>query len=391
MSEVMLENVGKIYPNGVPAVRDLNLTVAAGEMITLIGPSGCGKTTTLRLIAGLEEPTEGVLRLNGQIANGLPPRARDVALVFQKHNLYPHLTVRRNLSFGLRLRHPEGRLGRWTVGWLRPGRRAEMRQWDGVIAERVAEAARVLELEDVLERRPRQLSGGQQQRVALGRALVRRPAIWLLDEPLSHLDAPLRAELRRQLHLLHRRLGATMIYVTHDQLEAMTLGQRLVVMNHGEVQQVGPPEEVYWRPRNRFVAGFVGWPPMNFVDGRLVTEEGRLWFGAGDVKVPVAGGDLAGGRLPEKGFVTLGIRPEQAALASGNQATATVTMEVALVEPLGSASLVTCQRGDWRLTALDGRMAPAVGRMVEVRLDMSKAFYFDTITGLTLNGKAPEG
>lgn len=387
MSEIILEHVTKVYPNGVAAIRDLSLTVAPGEMITLVGPSGCGKTTTLRLIAGLEQPTSGRIRLGGRPANALPPRDRNVALVFQKHNLYPHLTVRANLAFGLRLAHPAGWLARWLAR-LRPGQLAELRRWDQVIADRVSEAAGMLDLGDVLDRLPAQLSGGQQQRVALGRALVRRPAVWLLDEPLSNLDVPLRAELRRQLHLLHRQVKATMIYVTHDQLEAMTLGQRLVVMSEGVVQQVGPPEEVYGRPRNRLVAGFIGWPPMNFVAGRLQSEDGRLWFTADGRRLPLAR-EWSGAH---DRAVTLGVRPEHLEVPAREGTEAVLTMPLALVEPLGGDALATFQDGAWRVTArVDRRQVGADGQMIQVGFPMSQAHLFDDATGLALGMGGPAG
>ncbi len=395
MSEVVLEHVTKIFPNGVAAVRDLSLTVAPGELLTLVGPSGCGKTTTLRLIAGLEQPTSGTIRLAGRPANALPPRDRDVALVFQKHNLYPHLTVRRNLAFGLRLAHPAGLLRR-GLARLRPGRLADLYHWNQVIADRVKESAEVLGLDDVLDRLPAQLSGGQQQRVALGRALVRRPALWLLDEPLSNLDIPLRAELRRQLHLLHRRLKATMIYVTHDQLEAMTLGQRLVVMSEGVVQQVGPPEEIYRRPCNRLVAGFIGWPPMNFMAGRVQTENGRLWFSADGHKLPLSREWSAADWVPKGGEVTLGIRPEHLQIPAREGTEATLAMQVVLVELLGSEALATLQCGAWRVTArINFRSFPNLGSLAEgqtmtVGFPMSQAHVFDNATGLALR-TAPAG
>ena len=391
MSEIILEHVTKIYPNGVAAVRDFSLTVAPGEMVTLVGPSGCGKTTTLRLIAGLEQLTHGSIQLAGRLANALPPRDRNVALVFQKHNLYPHLTVRANLAFGLRLAHPAGRLARWLAR-LRPGRLADLRRWDQVIADRVSEAAGMLGLEGVLDRLPAQLSGGQQQRVALGRALVRRPAVWLLDEPLSNLDIPLRAELRRQLHLLHRQVKATMIYVTHDQLEAMTLGQRLVVMSEGVVQQVGPPEEVYGRPRNRMVAGFIGWPPMNFVAGRLQNGEGRLWFSAGGRRLPLPPECFRAGRLSDAQAVTLGIRPENLEVPAREGTEAALAMQLTLVEPLGGDALATFQNGAWRVTArVDRRQVGADGQTVEVGFPMSQAHLFDDATGLALGTGGPAG
>jgi multiple sugar transport system ATP-binding protein len=392
MAEVVLDHVTKVFPSGVTAVRDLSLTVRDGEFVTFVGPSGCGKTTTLRLIAGLEEPTAGAIRLGGRVANRLPPRERDVALVFQRHSLYPYLNIRGNLAFGLRLRHSAGWLARLVYRLLRPARYAEVLKWEEVIAERVAQAAHLLDLADALERLPAELSGGQQQRAALGRALVRQPAVFLLDEPLSHLDARLRAEMRRQLHLLHRRLQATMIYVTHDQIEAMTLGERLVVLDHGILRQAGPPTLVYRHPRNRFVAEFLGWPPMNFLDGQLAKEDERLYFVGGPLKFLVPADQQVDLGCAVGSSVTLGIRPEHVSWAVAGGGGAIVAAEVIVIEPLGSDCLATFQNREWRFTAkMDGRCVPAVGQTVEVAMDMQQAHWFDQASGLALRGSDPGG
>jgi multiple sugar transport system ATP-binding protein len=375
MANIILEHVTKTFPSGITAVRDLCLTVADREFVALVGPSGSGKTTILRLIAGLEQPTTGTIELGGCLANHLPPRRRDVALVFQRHSLFPYLSVRQNLAFGLRLRQPVG----WLNRWLRP---AEVHRRRLQIEERVAEAARWLDLEDVLDRYPAQLSGGQQQRVALGRAVVRQPGIFLLDEPLSHLDARLRADMRRQLHLLHQQLQATIVYVTHDQAEAMTLGQRLLVMHQGVLEQAGPPAAVYEHPRNRFVAGFLGWPPMNLVDGSLRCDLGRVFFAAGPQRVPLPqynNGDCGSARERP---VTLGVRPEHVALASEAPAAGRLALQVGLVEPLGGQCLVTFQGEGWRLTAkMGGRLELEVGQRVEVALDTEHLHLFDQASG----------
>jgi len=381
MAEVALEHVGKVYPNGVRALHDLSLSVADGELVVLVGPSGSGKTTTLRLIAGLDDPSSGSIRIGGRVVNDLPPRKRDVAMVFQRHSLYPHLSVGGNLAFGLRMRQGAGRVSGllWRLVW--PARYADSRLAEQQIGERVAQAAVMLGLEEVLDRLPGQLSGGQQQRTALGRALVRQPAVFLLDEPLSNLDAPMRAEIRRELHLLHGRLRATMIYVTHDQIEAMTLGQRVVVLDRGVVQQVDSPAGLYERPRNRFVAGFIGWPAMNFVDGRLARCDGRVCFQGNGWSLPLPGESMTAGGKP----VTLGIRPEHVALSGDASHGAKVAMEVALVEPLGSESLVTLRRGDWQVTAkVDGRQPIANGQTVEVAFDMTRSHWFDGESGVAL-------
>jgi multiple sugar transport system ATP-binding protein len=274
MAEVTLEQLAKTYPGGVEAVRDVSLRVADGELLVVVGPSGSGKTTLLRLIAGLETPLHGIVRVGGQVVNNLPPHRRNVAMVFQRPALYPHLSVRENLGFGLALRQG----GRWRR-WL-PGR-CPVPMGDG--EQQVANIARLLGLENLLERRPATLSAGQQQRVALGRALVRRPDVFLLDEPFSNLDAPLRQEMRRELHLLHRRLRATMIYVTHDQDEAVALADRIAVLDQGRIRQVDRPDVLWERPADRVVAAFLGWPAMNLPEGRLIRVEGRLVFRPLDV------------------------------------------------------------------------------------------------------------
>lgn len=303
MSSVTLTGVHKRYPDGFHAVRGVDLSIADGELVVLVGPSGCGKTTTLRMIAGLEEISEGEVRLGERVVNRIAPGDRDLAMVFQNYALYPHMTVRRNMDFGLRMR-----------------RTAKSQR-----AERVAEAAAMLGIEDLLDRRPAELSGGQRQRVALGRAIVRHPAAFLFDEPLSNLDAKLRAETRTEIAELHQRLGATMVYVTHDQVEAMTLGQRLVLMNQGLVQQVDTPMAVYARPANRFVATFIGSPAMNLLEGEL--RDGR--FTAAGVSWQASGPD---------GPATLGVRPEDVRPATeGDPVFA--TGELTTVEQLGHETL----------------------------------------------------
>lgn len=255
MAQVVLQQLHKAYPNGVDAVREVDLEIADGEFMVLVGPSGCGKTTTLRMIAGLEEVTSGELRIGNRVMNNVPPGERNVSMVFQNYALYPHMTVFKNLSFGLRVRKTP----------------------KDVIRQKVEEAADKLGISDLLTRKPGELSGGQRQRVALGRAMVREPDVFLLDEPLSNLDAKMRISLRRELALLQRELKATMIYVTHDQAEAWTLGDRICVMDEGRIQQVGRPMDVYERPSNAFVAGFLGNPPMNLLEGvDGFTGEGEL-------------------------------------------------------------------------------------------------------------------
>jgi multiple sugar transport system ATP-binding protein len=336
MAGVVLENVSRVYPGNVVAVDGVSLEVLDREFLVLVGPSGCGKTTTLRLIAGLEELTSGKISIAARVVNDVPPKQRDIAMVFQNYALYPHMTVYRNMAFGLELRENVngfGRLWRWAL----PAARKE--QWAArrfSIARRVHDAARILGIEDLLERYPRQLSGGERQRVALGRAIVRNPAVFLFDEPLSNLDAKLRVEMRRELKQLHRRLGATMVYVTHDQVEALTLGERIAVMHDGKVQQIGAPMEVYQWPANRFVAGFIGTPAMNFIDGALVEENGPA-FRRGTWTVPLARKRLADA-IPS-GPATLGVRPEDVRLAAPGEGGLEATVE--LVEMLGDAAVTT--------------------------------------------------
>ena len=282
MAQVSFADVKKVYPDGTMAVKGLTLDIPDGELMVFVGPSGCGKTTALRMVAGLEVITEGEVRIGDEVVNGLPPRDRDVAMVFQNYALYPHKTVYENLSFPLRLR----RLAKSEID------------------QRVKRMAQVLDIEQQLQRRPRQLSGGQRQRVAMGRALIREPRAFLMDEPLSNLDAKLRTQMRAELGLIHKQIAVTTIYVTHDQVEAMTLGQRVAVMRNGELQQVAAPQELYSRPDNLFVAGFIGSPAMNFFEGTVVRHDGGLGVTFGDgqqlgVESAEAGPRARGIRRPE--------------------------------------------------------------------------------------------
>jgi multiple sugar transport system ATP-binding protein len=378
MPEVALEHVTKVYPPNIAAVEDLTLPIADGEMLVLVGPSGCGKSTTLRLIAGLESPTSGTIRMAGKDIGHLSPHQRDVALVFQRPVLYPHRTVRDNLGFSLALRQG-------MTWWYRFTGRGRERA--ATITKRVHALAETLGLEQLLDRYPRELSGGQQQRVALGRALVRQPGVVLLDEPLSNLDAALRLELRRELHLLQRQLHATMVYVTHDPVEALSLGDRVAVMDHGRLQQVDRPETLFRRPINRFVAGFVGWPPMNFLDGEIRAEDGKIWFitCAGRWASPAAWG--AWQRQP----LTLGIRPEDVE-CKDVAASEGIAMTVQLVETLGPGALVTVRSQGGEITAwLQGgcQTAPATDIMVPgntamVHLKLENGHLFDRASGVAL-------
>ncbi len=373
MALVEFEHVSRVYPGRVRALDDFSLRVEPGELMVLVGPSGSGKTTTLRLLAGLDRPTGGTIRIDGHDLAGVPARERDVAMVFQRPALYPHLTVRRNLAFGLRMR----RGWRWPL----PGRRMDA---DRDVARRVEETAALVGLPHLLDRYPAQLSGGEQQRVALGRAVVRRPRVFLLDEPLSHLDGRIRAELRQELHLLQRRLTATMIYVTHDQAEALTLGDRVAVLDRGVLQQVDQPLVLYRQPANRFVAGFLGWPAMNFFDGRLAEEAGRIVFVAAGWQKPVPP-EKAGAWAPYLDRpVTLGVRPEDVRIVDAGPLGEALPAEVLLVEGLGHASLVTLAVAGRRVTArLYGPGTPG-RRDVGVDWHMARSHLFDARTGLNL-------
>ena len=361
MANVVLDRVSKDYPGGVTAVREACLDVADREFVALVGPSGCGKSTTLRMIAGLEEATRGDIRIDGRRVNDVPPRDRDLAMVFQNYALYPHMTVAENLSFGLRLRRvPRDEIDR-----------------------RVRETAALLGIADLLGRRPRALSGGQRQRVALGRAIVRRPRAFLFDEPLSNLDARMRVQMRVEISRLHRRLDATMIYVTHDQIEAMTMGDRVVVMKDGVIHQAGPPLEIYDRPADRFVAGFIGSPPMNFIDGRIASREGGPWFEAEGIALRVPAAVAGRVALPAAGAaVAFGIRPEALEIREG-PAGAGAGMEagVDVVETLGADTLVHAQAGPHRLVARSSARIAGGARRVALVPDAARWHFFDSETG----------
>src|SRR5690348_1608550 len=364
MATVQLERVRKVYDNGKVAVAGADFTVADGELLVLVGPSGCGKTTLLRAIAGLETISSGTIRIDGREVNDLAPRARDIAMVFQNYALYPHMTVAENLAFGLRLRGLP---------------RAE-------IAQRVADAARMLGLSELLDARPRRLSGGQRQRVALGRALVREPKVFLLDEPLSNLDAKLRVAMRVEIARLHQRLEATMIYVTHDQVEAMTLGQRIVVLNDGEIQQIDTPMHLYAEPANLFVAGFLGSPAMNFFRGRLRDDAVALEMNGASLRLD----GLQASGLPLQGFrgreIVLGLRPEHLqcagtnAFESSSSAQFDATLEV--IEPVGNEVFLNLRFGGVALVArVQPQALPAPGATLRMAFDPSRLHAFDAAGG----------
>jgi multiple sugar transport system ATP-binding protein len=316
-----LKHITKIYENGFQAVTDFNLSIKDKEFIVLVGPSGCGKSTTLRMIAGLEQITDGTFEINGRVVNDLPPRSRGIAMVFQSYALYPHLTVYENMAFGLEL-----------AGFD-----------EDVIKERVDEAAKILGLTDYLDRKPKNLSGGQRQRVALGRAIIRHADIFLMDEPLSNLDAKQRVSMRSELIKIHRHVGATTIYVTHDQIEAMTMADRIVVMNLGVIQQVGTPKELYFHPHNLFVAGFIGDPPMNFINGHMDGKD--FVFDDGSAKLDLAPfGDEFIGKLANKSLV-MGYRPEHVWWKKPEEASYAFEGSVEVAEMLGDIQNVYVQVG----------------------------------------------
>ena len=356
MARVVLENVSKTYPGGTRGLIDFSLDIADGELLVVVGPSGCGKSTLLRLVAGLEDITSGTLRIADRVANDLRPQERNVAMVFQDYALYPHLTARGNLEFPLRMR-----------GMAKPER-----------GTRVEQVAALLHIEELLDRLPRQLSGGQRQRVAMGRALVRQPAVFLLDEPLSNLDAKLRVQVRAEIKDLQERAATTMIYVTHDQVEAMTLGDRVAVLNLGRLQQVAPPAELYDRPANAFVAGFIGNPPMNLLPARVLrAEDTRILLSVGDQTIAVSRRRVA--QVPAPGTsVTAGVRPEALGRASDGDAALRVTVEH--VEQLGHETLTHARvhgAAEVRLVArLPARTTGEKGEEIPLAPDPDRVYVF---------------
>ena len=363
MSGVELAGVSKSFGRGGHAVKNVTLSVAEGEFLVLVGPSGCGKSTLLRMVAGLEEVTSGDIRIAGRRVNDVPPRDRDVAMVFQNYALYPHMSVFENLAFGLKLRKvPHADLER-----------------------RVQRAAGALGIERYLERRPRELSGGERQRVALGRAMVREPKVFLFDEPLSNLDARLRVEMRAEIRRLHRRVGATMIYVTHDQVEAMTMGDRIAVLNAGELQQIADPRTLYARPANTFVAGFIGTPPVNLfaakvaADGASVELSGAAWSVGEEQRRALAGRPGAS--------VTVGVRPED--LSAAADGAGGVPAKVELVEPLGSETLVHWTSGaGTHVSRVTSGAVPEVGASARLAARPEAVLLFDPASGASLLGRA---
>lgn len=368
MASLSLKNICKVYPNGFEAVKDFNLEIEDKEFIIFVGPSGCGKSTTLRMVAGLEEISSGELTIDGKIVNDVEPKDRDIAMVFQNYALYPHMTVFDNMAFGLKLRKVP---------------KAE-------IKKKVEEAAKILDLDKLLDRKPKALSGGQRQRVAMGRAIVREPKVFLMDEPLSNLDAKLRVQMRAEIASLHQRLGATIIYVTHDQVEAMTLGTRIVVLKDGIIQQVDSPQKLYNEPDNLFVAGFIGSPQMNFLDAvcKVEGEKVTLKFGDASVALPPAKAKkLIAGKYNGK-TVVLGIRPEDiddSQIALETHKDSIFTTKVTGYELLGSEVLLYYNINGSNMTAkVDSRTSAHLGDSVKLAMDVEKIHVFDKETELTI-------
>ena len=365
MASLSLKNVCKVYSNGFEAVKDFNLEVEDKEFIIFVGPSGCGKSTTLRMIAGLEEISSGELIIDGKLVNDVEPKDRDIAMVFQNYALYPHMTVFDNMAFGLKLRKvPKDE-----------------------IKAKVEEAARILDLEKLLDRKPKALSGGQRQRVAMGRAIVRNPKVFLMDEPLSNLDAKLRVQMRSEISSLHNRLGATIIYVTHDQTEAMTLGTRIVVLKDGVIMQVDSPQKLYNEPNNLFVAGFIGSPQMNFIDATVAVEGGSAVLKFGDFKVVLP--EAKSKKVIDGGYegktVVLGIRPEDIYEDVANYADSTIETDVTGYELLGAEVLLYYTVAGANMTAKVSSATEArYGDHIKLALDPNKVHVFDKETELTI-------
>lgn len=343
MAQVSLKNISKVYPNGFEAVTPTSFDIADGEFVVLVGPSGCGKSTLLRMVAGLEDITEGVLSIGDRQVNDVDPAERDIAMVFQNYALYPHMTVRKNIGYGLKNRKTPAK----------------------EIEAKVQEAARMLNLTDYLDRKPSQLSGGQRQRVAMGRAVVRDPALFLFDEPLSNLDAKLRHQMRIEIKALQRRLGVTSIYVTHDQVEAMTMADRIIILNGGKIEQIGTPSEIYHSPASTFVASFMGAPPMNLIDATL--EGGQV----------MVNGAIALASAQGSGPVTLGIRPEDVQLDAANG----IPFDITIVEELGAHRLLHGRLADQDFTIHVGKDVTTPTGTARITLNQDTICLFDAKTG----------
>lgn len=362
MAQVSLRNITKIFPGNIMAVNNVSLGVENKEFLVLVGPSGCGKSTTLRMIAGLETVTEGEVWIGDKVVNDIPAKDRDIAMVFQNYALYPHMTVYENMSFALRLRKfPKQE-----------------------IDVRVKEAAEILGIGKLFNRRPRELSGGQRQRVAVGRAIVRKPLVFLFDEPLSNLDAKMRVQMRIELNKLHIRLQSTMIYVTHDQTEAMTMGDRIVVMKDGVIQQVADPITLYNKPVNKFVAGFIGSPPMNFIKGRIIKKDSKFYFSEDGFKVKIVEDMYPKAALYVGKEIIFGIRPEDIydkLFVSDASQDNIVKVVVEIIEPMGAEVYLYIKTGKSSMIARVGSHdRPEVGQDMDLVFDMSNVHFFDTDT-----------
>jgi len=366
VASVTFNHVYKRYPGGANAVKDLDIAVADKEFLVFVGPSGCGKSTSLRMLAGLEEISEGEILIGDRVVNNVAPKDRDVAMVFQSYALYPHMTVYDNMAFGLKLRKTPKQ----------------------VIDQRVHEAAKSLGIEQLLDRRPRQLSGGQRQRVAVGRAIVREPAVFLMDEPLSNLDAKLRVEARSFISKLHQRLGTTFIYVTHDQVEAMTMGTRICVLSAGELQQIDTPFNLYHNPRNLFVAGFIGSPSMNFFDATLKQEGSNLIVDTGNFKLPMPPDRVDSYKQYAGKKVVFGIRPEDihdVDYQPSGIVPAVIEANVDVVEQMGNEMVVYLEeRGSNFISRMDPRTRSRVGQRMGVVFDLENMHLFDVDSKLSL-------
>ena len=363
MAKVLIKDIVKTYENGFQAVKKVNVTAEDKEFVILVGPSGCGKTTTLRMIAGLESITAGEIIIGDKVVNDIPPKNRDIAMVFQNYALYPHMTVYDNMAFALQLR----------------------KETKDVIDATVKEAADLLEIDHLLDRKPKELSGGQRQRVALGRAIVRKPKVFLFDEPLSNLDAKLRVQMRAEIIKLHKKLDTTIIYVTHDQVEAMTMADKIVVMKDGEIHQIGAPLEIYNNPINLFVASFLGSPSINILKGRLIKEKG-LKFTDGDIHIKVTPKPELEKYVDSE--IIMGIRPEDIydadydAMAESPQKIETVCD---VVEPMGNEFIVFLESKNSKFVArFDPKRLPEIDEEITVSLDMNRAHFFDPVTEKTI-------
>jgi multiple sugar transport system ATP-binding protein len=369
VADVLLKNIKKVYEGGVVAAQDINIQINDKEFIVLVGPSGCGKSTTLRMIAGLEEISEGELYIDGKLMNDIPPKDRDIAMVFQNYALYPHMTVFENMAFGLKLRkYPKEE-----------------------IKSRVNDAANILGIHELLERKPKALSGGQRQRVAVGRAIVRKPKVFLFDEPLSNLDAKLRVQMRTEIAKLHKRLEATMVYVTHDQTEAMTMGDKIVVMKDGFIQQIDTPLNLYNFPKNKFVAGFIGSPAMNFMEGKISNDDGCHFVEDNNGLKFSIPEDLRKKLEPFKDKnVAIGIRPENIYNhfrddIENNSNLIKISVKLEVVEPMGNEVYLYFSTSTAQITArMETQSIPSAGSTIDLYIDLNKSHFFNKADDLVI-------